>query len=270
MSQEELGQSLFRPLRRSGRFLLDAILPLRCFGCGLVVPAESALCAACWSGLTFLSEPCCAQCGLPFPHDQGPKALCGACHSDPPRFDRARAALLYDDASRPLILAFKHGDRTEAALPFARWMQVAGGTLLEEADLILPIPLNRWRLFHRRFNQAALLAQSLSQESGVPVALDLLRRIRATPSQGRRSREARRRNVAGAFAVAPGAAAQIEGRRLLLIDDVMTSGATLDEASKVLRRAKPQKISVLTLARVLRATPYDGNVEEEFSAHGQR
>lgn len=257
-------------IRRSGRFLLDAVLPLRCFGCGVIVPAESALCASCWSGLTFLAEPCCACCGLPFPFDQGPRALCGACVSEPPRFDRARAALLYDEASRPLILAFKHGDRMEAAKPFARWMQVAGWSLLEEADFLVPVPLNRWRLFRRRYNQAALLAQALARETGVPLALDLLRRIRATPSQGRRSRQARKRNVAGAFALAPDAAERIRGSRLLLIDDVMTSGATLDEASKVLRRANPKKITVLTLARVLRETPYDNVEEEDQSAHGQR
>ncbi len=257
-------------IARPGRFLLDAILPLRCFGCGVIVPAESSLCAACWSSLTFLAEPCCARCGLPFPFDQGPRAVCAACVSEPPLFDSARAALLYDDASRRLILAFKHGDRTEAARPFARWMQVAGWSLLEEADLLLPIPLNRWRLFRRRYNQSALLAQVLARDSGVPVALDLLRRVRATPSQGRRSRQARRRNVAGAFALAPAAAERIEGARLLLIDDVMTSGATLDEASKVLRRAKPKKITVLTLARVLRETPYEASEDEETSAHGQR
>ncbi|MEQ8651165.1 MAG: ComF family protein [Kiloniellales bacterium] len=257
-------------IKRSGRFLLDAILPLRCFGCGVVVPAESSLCAACWSGLTFLSEPCCACCGLPFPFNQGRKALCAACVSKPPRFDQARAALLYDEASRPLILAFKHGDRIEAAKPFARWMQVAGWSLLEEADLIVPVPLNRWRLFRRRFNQAALLAQALARETGVPPALDLLHRVRATPSQGRRSREARKRNVAGAFALAPGAAERIAGQRLLLIDDVMTSGATLDEASKVLRRGKPKKVTVLTLARVLRETPYVFPEEEDTSAHGKR
>ncbi len=257
-----------RPLLKGGRFLLDALLPARCFGCGLVVPAQSALCAACWSGLTFLGEPCCTRCGLPFPFDQGKGALCPSCLREPPLFDSARAAVLYDAASRPLILAFKHGDRVEAARPFARWMQVAGWSSLERAELILPVPLHRWRLFRRRFNQSALLAQALAQESGLPVALDLLRRVKATASQGRLSRQARRRNLAGAFALAPGAAERLEGRHLLLVDDVMTSGATLDEASKVLRRARPTKIDVLTLARVLRETQYDREATEESGTYG--
>ncbi len=272
MSLDERGQygqrRLPHALTRGGRFLLDAILPLRCYGCGQIVPAQSSLCSACWSGLTFLGEPCCACCGLPFPFDQGKGALCPACIAEPPSFDAARAALLYDAASRPLILAYKHGDRTEAALPFARWMQVAGWSFLEEAELILPVPLHRWRLFRRRYNQSALLAQALARESGVPLALDLLRRVKATPSQGRRSRAARRRNVAGAFALSPAAASLVEGRHVLLIDDVMTSGATLDEASKVLRRARPKKITVLTLARVLRESPYGFADEEEQTAHG--
>ncbi len=267
-SKQSLLARRLRPLANSGRFLLDAILPLRCFGCGTVVPAQSSLCAGCWSGLTFLGEPCCASCGLPFPFDHGANALCAACMREAPLFDSARAALLYDEAIRPLILAFKHGDRTEAARPFARWMQMAGWSFLKQADLILPVPLHRRRLFHRRYNQSALLAQALACESGLALGLDLLRRVRATPSQGRRSRQARQRNVAGAFALAPGVAGQLQDRRLLLIDDVMTSGATLDEASKVLRRAKPKKILVLTLARVLRETPYGEGDAEESSGHG--
>lgn len=249
-------RGFLKPVTGAARLLLDAVLPPRCFACGEVVPAQAALCAACWSDLNFLGEPCCRICGLPFPFDQGAKALCPACAKERPAFDRARAALMYDEASRRLILPFKHGDRIEAARPFARWLQVAGWKSLERAELILPVPLHRWRLLKRRYNQAGLLAQALSRECGLPVAVDLLRRIRATPTQGRRSREARRRNVAGAFALAPGAAKVLEGRRLVLVDDVMTSGATLDAVAKVLRRAKPKSIDVLTLARVLRETPY--------------
>ncbi|MEO1192712.1 MAG: ComF family protein [Pseudomonadota bacterium] len=244
-------------LARAGRFLLDTLLPPRCFSCGVVVPSDAALCSSCWSALTFLGEPCCESCGLPFPYDQGPGARCAACLADPPGYSRARAALLYDEASRRLILPFKHGDRLEAARPFALWMKTAGWRSLETADLLVPIPLHRWRLWRRRYNQAALLAQALSRETGVPVALSALHRVKATASQGRLSRSARKRNLAGAFALAPGAEAQLAGRRLLLIDDVMTSGATLDAAAAVLSRAKPQSLEVLTLARVLRETPYD-------------
>jgi ComF family protein len=206
--------------------------------------------------VTFLGPPLCRGCGFPFelapaaPAAEG--ALCAACHADPPAFDRARAVMAYDAGSRGLVLAFKHADRTEAAPPFARWMARAGAELLAEADVIAPVPLHRWRLLARRYNQAALLANQLGRLSGLPVVPDLLVRRRNTPSQGRLSAAGRSRNVAGAFAVHPRHAARVRGRCVLLVDDVLTTGATVAACTRVLRRAGAGQVDVLTLARVVR------------------
>ncbi len=173
-----------RLLHRTGHAILDAVLPARCLGCGIGVEAQGSLCHACWGALTFIGSPHCAVCGHPFEYDIGTDTLCGACMRRPPLFDRARAVLRYDEASRPLILGFKHGDRTEAAPAFGRWLARAGGELLDGADLLAPVPLHWTRLFGRRFNQAALLTQAIGRISCVSVVPDLLVRRRRTPSQG--------------------------------------------------------------------------------------
>lgn len=242
-------------LRRTGRLLLDAVLPPRCLGCGCVVAEPATLCAACWSGLRFLSDPQCRACGLPFDYDRGEAALCGACLRRPPPWERARAALAYDEASRGMILRFKHADRTDAAPAFAGWMGRAGAALLAESDLIVPVPLHRLRLFTRRYNQSALLAQALGRAGGIEVLPDLLLRRRRTPSQGRLSVLQRRRNVAGAFALHSRHTALLPGRRVLLVDDVLTSGATAAACAKVLLRGGAARVELLTLARVLRPAP---------------
>ncbi|WP_207483595.1 ComF family protein [Arenibaculum pallidiluteum] len=235
------------------RRVLDLLLPPRCLGCGVRVHAQGTLCAACWAGLSFLAPPWCACCGLPFTVDPGSgDALCGACLAEPPAFARARAALAYDDASRGLVLGFKHADRTHAAPAFGAWMARAGAGVLDGADLLVPVPLHRWRLFRRRYNQAALLARALARLTGVPAAPDLLARRRATPSQGTLGREARRRNVAGAVAVRRGRADAVKGRRIVLVDDVLTTGATLSECARVLLRAGAAQVDALALARVVR------------------
>jgi len=177
---------------------------------------------------------------------------CGACIADPPRFDRARAAMRYDDAARGLVLQFKHADATHAAPGYAKWMARAGADLIAGCDLIAPVPLHRWRLLWRRYNQSALLAQALGRASGKPVLPDLLIRRRATPSQGRLGRNQRFQNVAGAFALRPVHAGKLQGLRVLLVDDVMTTGATVAECAKVLKRAGAASVDVLTLARVVR------------------
>lgn len=236
---------------RLGRLLLDAVLPPLCLKCHAVVAEPGTLCPACWQRIGFLAPPWCACCGRPFEVDPGPEARCGACLTRPPGFDRARAVLRYDDESRPLLLRLKHGDRLEGAGAYAHWMARAGADLLDGADLLVPVPLHRWRLALRRYNQAAVLALALGRRSGVAVAPDLLRRPRATPSQGHLGPEARRRNVAGAFTLARGAAG-LAGRRVVLIDDVMTTGATVEECARVLRRGGAASVAVLTLARALR------------------
>ena len=238
-------------LKRTGGALLDLVLPPRCIACGEEVEAANALCAPCWRKVTFLGEPCCACCGLPFAHELGAGALCGACAEAPPAYDRARSALRYDDGSRRLILAFKHGDRLHGAPAFGDWMRRVGAGLLADADLLMPVPLHWTRLFARRFNQAALLAQAIHGAGGPPVAADWLVRRRRTPSQGLLGPAARARNVRGAFALRRGRS--VAGKRVVLIDDVLTTGATAEECSRVLRRAGAVDVAVLVLARALRA-----------------
>jgi ComF family protein len=237
-------------LRRARDRLLDLLLPPRCLACGTSVAATGTLCAGCWRGLTFLGAPCCAGCCYPFDFDLGPGGLCGACLAAAPQFDRARAALRYDDASRSLILALKHGDRLHLAPPLAQWMQRAGAELLGDADLQLPVPLHWSRLFARRYNQAAVLAHVIAKTGGPAVAADCLIRRRRTPSQGNKNASARRRNVAGAFAVKR--PDEVRGKRVVLIDDVLTTGATVEECARVLKRAGAARVDVLTLARVVR------------------
>ncbi len=239
-----------RWLRRSAVGLLDLLLPPRCLACGTTVGANGELCPSCWRGITFLGAPQCACCGLPFAFDAGPEALCGACLREKPHYDRARAVFRYDEQSRGLVLAFKHGDRTHSAPAYGRWMQRAGADLLAEADLLIPVPLHWTRLFARRYNQSAMLAYAIHAAGGPEVAPDWLVRRRRTPSQGRRNATARAENVRAAFALRPGRS--VAGRRVVLIDDVFTTGATIDECARVLRRAGAARIDVLTLARVIR------------------
>ena len=241
-------------LTRFARLALDAVLPPRCLSCGVVVAGEGALCPSCWGQLAFIGAPVCACCGLPFAFEVAPESLCGECLRAEPHFSRARAALCYDAASRPLVLAFKHGDGTHAAPAFARWMAQAAGDLLREADLVVPVPLHRWRLFRRRYNQSALLARALAQAAGKPVFARLLVRRRPTPSQGGLSRSGRLANVRGAFAVSPQHRDRLRDRAILLVDDVLTTGATVGECARVLRRAGAARVDVVTLARVVRPT----------------
>ena len=237
--------------RRLGRLVVDAVLPPRCFNCGETVGEPDALCGRCWAGIAFFAPPWCARCGLPFEHPIGEAALCGECAREAPPWDRARAVFRYDKNSRRLVLSLKHGDRTHMAHAFGRWMRRAGAEVLDGADLVVPVPLHWTRLFHRRFNQSALLAHAIRQAGGPPVAPDWLVRRRRTPSQGHLGPLARERNVKGAFALKRGRS--VEGRRLVLIDDVLTTGATAEECARVLKRAGAAFVGVLTLARALRA-----------------
>lgn len=239
--------------RRLARAALDALLPPLCLSCQAIVDRPGSVCASCWTRLSFLGAPQCRRCGLPFPHDVGADAECAACIADPPPWQRARSVFAYDDASRGLVLGFKHADRLHAAPAFGRWLARAGGELAAEADIVAPVPLHWLRLALRRYNQAALLAHALAATTGRTVIPDLLRRTRRTPSQGRLGRAERQRNVAAAFRIRERYRARLAGARVLLVDDVLTTGATARACAKALTDAGAGSVDVLTLARVVRA-----------------
>jgi ComF family protein len=225
------------------------VLPHRCAACGVVVDTAGSLCAACWPSLRFLGPPQCVRCGDPFEVDPGPDSCCAACLAQPPPWRHARAAFAYDGAARAALLGFKHADRDEQAAMFAGPMQRAGAALLADPKAILvPVPLHRWRLFHRTYNQAALLAQAIAHRTGHDVRVDLLVRTRATPSQQGLDRAERARNMRKAFTVQK----PLAGQTVILIDDVLTTGATVTACAQVLLKAGAGAVDVLTAARVLR------------------
>lgn len=237
-------------------YMINAILPPRCPATGEIVDHPGALAPAFWQQLTFIEPPCCDRCGLPFGVDlsgaDGESILCAACMATPFSFDRARAAVVYNDASRQLILAFKYGDRLHSITTFVPWLKRAGAALIADSDVIIPVPLHRRRLWQRRFNQSAVLARALAQSCAKQCLPAGLLRTRHTQPQKGLSRSARYQNVAGVFATHESAGKSIDGKRVLLIDDVFTSGATLDACARALRGAGATQVHVLTLARVTR------------------
>ncbi len=238
-------------LARVSIFALNLLLPPRCLGCGRLIEEQGTLCAPCWKGLTFIAAPFCVRCGYPFEFEAGEELLCPACLREPPGWDRARSVFRYDDASRGLILAFKYADRTDAARTFAAWLLRAGRELIEDADLIVPVPLHWTRLFARRYNQAALLGSALAKLSGKPMDPGVLVRKRRTPSQRGLDRNERRSNVRKAFAVPARQAGKLADKGIVLIDDVLTTGATAGSCAAALLRAGARSVDVLTLARTV-------------------
>ena len=224
----------------------DLVFPPHAFDGG-ERPQASGFSAEAWSRVHFLEKPVCDGCGAPFEVD--PLDRCAACQARPHAFARARAACLYDDASRELILAFKHGDRTELASLFARWVGRAAADLTADAEAVAPVPLHPMRLLARRFNQSAEIARPVARAAGLEYLPDVLARIRATPTQGGKSGRGRRRNVRGAFAVPDARRKHIKGRRVLLVDDVMTTGATLDACAKALLDAGARAVDCAVVAR---------------------
>jgi len=218
------------------------------------VSAHGQLSPEDWSKIVFLDDPLCAACGFPFDWPPGEGALCGPCAARAPAFDTARSAFVYAPESRRLILSLKHGGRVDGLAAFGGWMHRAGRDMLAEADCLVPVPLHPRRLRQRRFNQLLLLAQSVARLSGVACDAHILMRRRPTPSQGGQSAKGRRRNVAGAFAVREAAKPRIKDARLILIDDVYTTGATLEACARALKRAGAARVDALTLARVVRTS----------------
>jgi ComF family protein len=238
-------------LARLGRAALDALLPPHCLTCDAPVEAQGTSCVTCFRAQHRISAPCCARCGVPFLHaGQGEAGLCPGCLAHPPAYGIARAALHYDDGARRLILPFKHADRPELAGPLAERMARAGDALLARCDLLAPVPLHWRRLWARRYNQAALLATRLGRIAGKPCIPDLLQRARATPPLGDRGAAERAALLAEAFRLRPGVAGRVLGRRVLLVDDVMTSGATVEACALVLLAGGAAAVDVLAAARV--------------------
>jgi ComF family protein len=232
---------------------LDFVLPPLCPACRGLVDAPRGLCADCWSKLSFIAQPYCERLGLPFVYDPGPGVLSMEAIANPPAYGRARAAVRFDDIARALVHSFKYSDRLDLAPMLGALMARAGRELLADADALVPVPLHWRRLWARRFNQSAALANVISDHSGVRAMLDVLERKRATPQQVGLSRSDRAANVQGAFQVADGAKPDIRGRRLILVDDVLTSGATVDHCARALLRAGAVGVDVLVFARVVEA-----------------
>lgn len=238
-----------RPRRRSGG-LASLIWPQRSLITNREVAGPGALEPDLWAKLQFLSDPVCARCGTPFEIAVDPGQVCGACLAHPPAYDRARAALIYGDVSRDLVLGLKYQGRRDGLAVLAGWMAGAGGDLVKDASLIVPVPLHYIRLVRRGFNQSAWLAAALSRSSGVRLSVDALKRVKRTPIQGGLSAEGRRRNVQGAFRVRKSRMALVKDQKILLVDDVLTTGATAEACARTLRRAGAACVDVVTLARV--------------------
>jgi ComF family protein len=247
-----LGFNFGGALRGAARTGLDLLLPPDALDGG-PRPLTTGLSVEAWSRIEFIDDPVCDGCGVPFPYSLGDGVRCPACYAKPRAFARARAACLYDEHSRDLILKLKHADRIDLSGLFARWLSRAAAELLQDADWIAPVPLHPLRLFSRRYNQSAEIARPLARLSRRPYAPDLLVRRRATGSQGGKSGRGRRVNVQGAFEVPPNRASRVAGRRILLIDDVLTTGATAEACAKALLAAGAAAVDVATIARVREA-----------------
>ena len=238
-------------LRMALRLALDFALPPLCPSCREPLGDGIGLCAACWSRLSLIEPPYCARLGIPFVFDPGAGLLSMEAIANPPAYDRARAAVRYDDVASSLVHQFKYGDRLDLAPMMGQWMARAGRELLADAHALIPVPLHWRRLWTRRFNQSATLAGAISALSGVPVVHGGLKRVRATPQQVGLSKTERADNVQGVFRVPGENRAEIAGRRLVLIDDVLTSGATVDACARALLRAGAGHVDVLVFARVV-------------------
>ena len=236
--------------RDAAKLALDIALPTLCVACREPVDGEG-VCSDCWAKLSFIAPPFCPRLGIPFVYDPGPDMLSMEAISNPPAYARARAAVRYDDVARTLVHALKYQDRTDLAPTMGRWMARAGRDLLDGADVLIPVPLHWRRAWHRRYNQSGALARVIERQSGVCVVSEALRRTRPTEQQIGLSRPQRASNVQGAFKVAPDRQALIAGRRIVLVDDVLTSGATVDACARALLRAKAASVDVLVFARVV-------------------
>jgi len=239
------------PLRRLGRSVLDLLYPPTCLDCGAPITAADALCPRCFGKLRPITAPYCPRLGIPFQHDPGPDALSAEAIADPPPFSRARSAVLYNEVARAVVSRLKYGDRPELAHFCARLMHRAGHELWAVDAVLVPVPLNRWRQLSRRYNQSTELARALGRLTGIAVEPGLVARHRHTRQQVGLSREARHRNVAGAFRPHPDLIGKLRGRRVILVDDVITTGSTIAAITRTLTKAGVDKVDVISFARVV-------------------
>lgn len=254
MSISEIGHSssfLKRAFERMGRLVVDVVLPPTCLACRTPIAEPGGLCPKCWVGAGFIERPYCERLGTPFPADHGGALISPAALAEPPAYGRARAVARYSDVVRDLVQLMKYGDRMDLVRSLGHWMKRAGSELLSDADILVPVPLHWGRLWRRRFNQSSALAHAISKLSKVPVADHLLVRSRATAPQFGLPRSQRAENVQGAFAVPKPPRIEVKGKKLVLVDDVLTTGATVDACTKALLRAGAGRVDVLVLARVV-------------------
>ncbi len=242
---------LVRSLRAALSAGLDILLPPRCGACDETVAAGVGLCAGCWTSVEFIGPPLCDRLGIPLPYDAGPGALSAQALASPPLYDRARAVAVYRGPARALVHRLKFNDRLELSDMMAGMMARSGAPLLEGSDVVVPVPLHPRRLLARRFNQSALLAAGIARRAGLPHEPMALARLRATKHQLGLDAAERRRNVARAFAVPEASQAAVAGRRVVLVDDVLTTGATVEACTRALRRAGATGVDVLVFARVV-------------------
>jgi ComF family protein len=244
------GKDAAAALRSAAAVVADLVVPPLCVACHRPVSSHDAVCAGCWSDIDFIRAPLCDRLGIPLPFDIGGTMVSAAAVADPPDYERARAVARFDGVMRELVHDFKFRDRHDARRLFGRWLAEAGVTLLADADLVVPVPLTRRRLATRRFNQAAMLAQEVARLTGRRYEPLALQRIKRTQPQVGLSRQQRRENVAGAFAVAAAGKPVLAGAKVVLIDDVITTGATARACASALKRAGAARVDVLALAMV--------------------
>ena len=228
----------------------DTIVPPCCLVCRAPLNAHHLLCAPCWREVHFIRQPLCDVLGMPLPFDTGERMVSAAALARPPAYDRARAVAHFSGSMRSLVHQFKYADRHDGRALLGRWLAEAGRDLLAGTDLVVPVPLTRWRLLSRRFNQAAILAQELSRQCNLTADPHLLRRTRFTKTQVGLTHDQRRRNVAGAFRVPDNRRHRLVGRNVVLVDDVITTGATVEACARALKRAGAGRVDVLALAMV--------------------
>ena len=231
---------------------LNLIFPPQCLNCKGRVPTHGTLCQPCWQAVQFISDPMCDACGLPFDYDIGSEALCGDCIIELPPYRKCRSAFRYDEHSRKLITRFKYSDQTQLAKIYGGWLTNAGKELLANADVIIPVPLHYFRFISRRFNQSALLADVISKKSDIKHCSNAMIRTRHTKQQTGLTKNQRKDNVRNAFSVNKKHLPLIKDKNILLIDDVFTTGSTIEQCTKTLLKAGAMQVFVLTLARTMR------------------